>query len=230
MSSSSGSTSDSGWSSVSDSAWPISFSAERFRMPTLPEASTPMMPALAEDSTASMKRRRLSIRSRGADQFVALGAQFGRHLVEGLAELREVAFGFAGPAPGRADRRSRRYWPRSSDCGSAPPASWRSSARSAPTPSARSARSPRTSARRRPGCRAGALRSGHIRRRWPAVCLQLADHPRIEQPRDVRERCRRRRAADDRRDVVLLGEDRDLPARLVDVVEERPAAASRIPA
>ncbi len=29
----------------------------------LPEASTPMMPALAEDSTASMKRRRLSIRS-----------------------------------------------------------------------------------------------------------------------------------------------------------------------
>ena len=32
-------------------------------MPTLPEASTPMMPALAEDSTASMKRRRLSISS-----------------------------------------------------------------------------------------------------------------------------------------------------------------------
>ncbi len=32
-------------------------------MPTLPEASTPMMPALADDNTASMKRRRLSIRS-----------------------------------------------------------------------------------------------------------------------------------------------------------------------
>ena len=29
----------------------------------LPEASTPMMPALADDSTASMKRRRLSITS-----------------------------------------------------------------------------------------------------------------------------------------------------------------------
>ena len=29
----------------------------------LPEASTPIMPALADDSTASMKRRRLSITS-----------------------------------------------------------------------------------------------------------------------------------------------------------------------
>src|SRR6202021_2392165 len=37
--------------------------AERLRIPPLPEAPTPMMPALADDSTASMKRRRLSITS-----------------------------------------------------------------------------------------------------------------------------------------------------------------------
>jgi len=53
----------------------------------LAEASTPMMPALAEDSTASITGGGLSMRSLGADQFVALGAQLLCHLVEGLAEV-----------------------------------------------------------------------------------------------------------------------------------------------
>ena len=63
-------------------------------MPTLPSALTPMTPALAPASTASVNRRRLSI-SRARARFVALGAQLLRHLVEGFAELGEVAFGAA---------------------------------------------------------------------------------------------------------------------------------------
>ena len=82
---------------ASASLCPISFSAERLRMLILPSASTPMTPALAPASTASVKRRRLSIMIARAHQVVALGAQLLRHLVEGLAELGEVAL----PAPHR---------------------------------------------------------------------------------------------------------------------------------
>ena len=49
---------------TSASSRPISCSAERLRMLMRPSASTPMTPALAPASTASVKRRRLSIRSR----------------------------------------------------------------------------------------------------------------------------------------------------------------------
>ena len=63
-SASSGTTSASGRPSASASLQPISFSAERLRMLMRPLASTPMTPALAPASTASVKRRRLSIRSR----------------------------------------------------------------------------------------------------------------------------------------------------------------------
>jgi len=50
-----------------------------------------MMPALADDNTASMKRRRLSIRSLALTSSSRWGAQLLRHLVEGLAELRQIA-------------------------------------------------------------------------------------------------------------------------------------------
>ena len=63
-SASSGKTSVKGRPSVSGSVRPISFSAERLRMLTQPSPSTPITPALAPASTASVNRRRLSIRSR----------------------------------------------------------------------------------------------------------------------------------------------------------------------
>ncbi len=226
MSSSSGRTSDSGWSSVSDSAWPISFSAERFRMPTLPEASTPMMPALADDSTASMKRRRLSIRSEALTSSSRWVRSSRRHLVEGLAELREVAFGLGGPAPGRADRRSKRYWPRSSDCGSAPPASWRNSVRSAPTAIRMvSAITANISAKATwmPSRRASIWAYSAT---LAAVCLNWLDHARIEQACDVKRRYRRRRAAGSPpRHSWLPGRPRSA-ARLHLTLLRSPAAAS----
>jgi len=134
MSSSSGSTSESGWSSVSDSAWPMSFSAERFRMPTLPEASTPMMPALADDSTLDEPAATVD-QVAGADQFVALGAQFLRHLVEGLAELGEIAFRFVHRHLHIQIAGGHDIGGAHSDCGIGAPTNWRNSTRSAPTPS-----------------------------------------------------------------------------------------------
>ena len=50
---------------------------------------------------ASMKARRSSLSSVGRDQAFALLAQFPRHLVEGLAEMAEIALGFAGRHPHR---------------------------------------------------------------------------------------------------------------------------------
>ena len=219
MSSSSGSTSDSGWSSVSDSAWPISFSAERLRMPTLPEASTPMMPALADDSTASMKRRRLSIRLAGVDQFVALGAQLLGHLVEGFAELRQIAFRLVdgnldmqvagrndvGGAHQAADRRDQ-------PVGEIQPDQHRG----------------HQDGQRdhREHQREGDLDAEPARLDLGVFgdaglgLLQLADDVRIEQPRDIKEGVVERAQADDGGDVVRFRKYRDLRLVFVDIVEE----------
>jgi hypothetical protein len=61
---SSGTTATSGCPITSGSSRSISFSAERLRMLMRPSPSTPMTPALAPASTASVNRRRWSIRSR----------------------------------------------------------------------------------------------------------------------------------------------------------------------
>ncbi len=100
---SSGATSGMVRPSASPPLQPISFSAERFMMLMWPSASTPMTPALAPASTASVNSRRLSIRSRGSHNVVALGAQLVRHLVEGLAELTKYRLQTAAtePAPYR---------------------------------------------------------------------------------------------------------------------------------
>ena len=60
-----------------------------------PSALTPMTPALAPASTASVNRRRLSIEVARAHDIVVLRAQLLRHVVEGLAELGEIALGAA---------------------------------------------------------------------------------------------------------------------------------------
>ena len=50
--------------------------------------------------------------------------------------------------------------------------------------------------------------------------LQLADHPRVEQPGNVKERVVKRAETDDGGDVVRFGEHRDLRFVFVDVGEE----------
>ena len=92
MSSSSGSTSDSGWSSASD------FGVTDQLFGGAVEDADAAGGIDADDAGAGRGQHGLDETApavdqfAGADQLVALAAQLLRHLVEGLAELREVAF------------------------------------------------------------------------------------------------------------------------------------------
>ena len=68
----------------------------RLAMVTRPSPSMPITPAVTPDSTASVNRRRLSIWSLADEQLGALAPELLGHVVEGLAEIAEVALRLLG--------------------------------------------------------------------------------------------------------------------------------------
>ena len=156
---------------------------------------------------------------RGVHQFITLGAQFGRHLVEGLAELREVTFRLVhrhldmqiagrndiGGAHQIADRRHQ-------PVGEIQPDQHR--------------RHQDGERDHRKHQREGDLDAepagfdlgifGHA----GLGLLELRDHARIEQPRHIQERIVEGVQPDHRSDVICVGKDRDLRLVLIDIAEE----------
>ena len=188
-------------------------------MPTLPEASTPMMPGARRRQHRFDEAAAAVDQVAGADQLVALGAQLLRHLVEGLAELGEIAFRLVhrhldvqiagrddvGGAHQPADRRHQPIGEIQSDQHRGHQDGQRD---------------------HRKHQREGDLDAEPARLHLGVFgdaglgLLELRHHPRIEQTRHVEEGIVERPQPDHGRDIIRFGEHRDLRLGFIDVGEK----------